>query len=133
MGDIEAATKEATQATIHHALTTSEQDATTQVNATTTQPRMIGTKEINKESAKDATTKELKQMVEGGASDDTEDWPKALRNHHVKHANYIVVKDTVLINGKAIIPAKPNTSCSPRSHGCINGLRARAGEAMFLP
>ena len=131
--NVETATKAAAQAAIDLALETSEQDTTTEVNTTTTQPRMIGTREINEESSKDATTKELKQMVEEGASKDAEDWQKALRNHHVKHTDYIVVEDMVLINGKAIIPAKPNTSCSPRSHGCINGLRARAGEAMFLP
>ena len=97
---------------------------------------MIGTQEINKESGKGATTKELKQMVEGGASDDTEDWPKALRNHHVKHANYIVVEDTVLINGKAIIPTNLRSqilAALHRSHGGVNGMRARAGEAMFWP
>ena len=102
--DVETTTKVAAQAVIHYALITSEQDTTTEVNTTTSQPRMIGTKEIFKESAKDTTTKELKQMLEEGASKDAEDWPKALRNHHVKDANYIVVEDTVLINGKAIIP-----------------------------
>ena len=69
-------------AAIHHALIKFEQDTTTEVNAMITQPRIIGTKEINEELAKDATTKELKQMVERGASEDAEDGPKDLRNHH---------------------------------------------------
>ena len=130
------ATKAATQAAIHHALTTSEQDTTTEVSAPTTQPRIIGTKEINEESAKDATTKELKQMVDGGASEDTEDWPKALRNHHVKLANYMVVEDTVLIKGKAINPTNLRSqilAALHRSNGGVNGMRARAGKAIFWP
>ena len=83
--NVETATNAATQAAIHYALTTSEQDATTEVIATTTQTRMITTKELIKESSKDATTKELIQMVEEGASEDAEDSPRALRNHQVKH------------------------------------------------
>ena len=85
--NVETATKgkAAVQAAKYYALTTSEQDATTEVNATTTQTRMINTKEIIKESSKDATTKELIQMVEEGASEDAEDSPRALRNHQVKH------------------------------------------------
>ena len=97
---------------------------------------MIGTKEINEELANNATTKELKQMVEEGASQDAEDWPKALRNHHVKDANYIVVEGMVLINGKAIIPTNLQSqilAALHRSHGGVNGMRARAGEEMFWP
>ena len=107
-----------------------------EVTATTTQPRMIGTKEINKESAKEATAKELKQMVEEGASEDKEAWTKALRNHHVKDANYIIVEDTMLINGKAIIPTNlwsQILEAFHRSHEGANLIRARTGEAIFEP
>ena len=136
MDDVETATKAAAQAAIDLALETSEQDTTTEVNTTTTQPRMIGTWETNKESSKDATTKEFKQLVEEGAREDTEDWPKALRNHHVKDANYIVVEDTVLTNSKAIISTNLRSrilAALHRSHGGVNGIRARAGEVLFWP
>ena len=72
--------------------------------------------------------------MEEGTREDTEVWPKALRNHHIKHADYTVVKDTVLINGKTIIPTNLQSQILAtlhRSHIGVNGMRARVGETMF--
>ena len=65
----------AVQAALCYALTTPEQSTTTKANVATLQPRMLDTKVINEESSKDPATKELKQMVEGGVSQQVKDWP----------------------------------------------------------
>ena len=84
---VEKATKATVQATLCYALTTHEQSTTTAANAAMLQPRMLDTKVINEESSKDPATKELKQMVEGGASKEAEDWPHKLSKCFVKHAS----------------------------------------------
>ena len=47
---------------------------------------MLDTKMTDEESAKDPATKELKQLVEGGAGEDTRDWLRVLREYFTKHA-----------------------------------------------
>ena len=74
------------------------------------------------------------------------DWSRTGMGFHMnqKHCKcnlrvpscYIIVKDTVLINSKAIIPTNLRSqilAALHRSHGGVNGMRARAGEAMFWP
>ena len=65
---------------------------------------MLGTKDINKESTKDPAQKELKQLGEGGTSKEAGDWQWTLRDYHVKHAYYTMVDNSVLIDGRAVIP-----------------------------
>ena len=74
------ATVAAVQAALCYALTAPKQRTTSKAHAKTSQPRMLGTKEINKESTKDPALKELKQLEEGGAKEyapmDTEGLPR---------------------------------------------------------
>ena len=101
---------------------------------------------IDKQSAGDPTIKELKQLVEGGASEDAGDWPRGLTEYFMKHVYYTVIGNTVigntvigntvLIDGRVIVPGGLRSqmlSALHRSHGGIEGIRALAREAMFWP
>ena len=91
---------------------------------------------IDKDSAKDPAIEELKQLVDEGASKDAGDWPRVLREYFVKHSYYTVIGNTVLIDGRAIIPAGVRSqmlSAPHRSHGGVEGMKARAKDAMFWP
>ena len=72
--------------------------------AAMTNPNLLGPKEIDKRSSLDPTLKELRQMVESGTSANAENWPHHLRSHHVKDADNTVVGDTVLVNGRVVVP-----------------------------
>ena len=74
--------------------------------------------------------------MEEGAGEDAGDWPWVLREYFVKHAYYTVIGNTVLIDGRAIIPAGVRSqmlSALHRSHGGVKGMKARAKDAMFWP
>ena len=106
------------------------------VHAATTNPKMLGSEEIDKLSAPDPVLKELRQLVESGVSTDAEDWPRHLRSYHVKDADYTVMGHTVLINGKAIVPAALRSemlAALHRSHSGVTFMQARAREALFWP
>ena len=103
--EVEQATKAAVQAAICYALTVPEKSTTDEANAATSEPRMLGTKVIDEDSAKDPAIKKVKQLVEGGAGEDAGDCPRVLREYFVKHAYYTVIDNTVLIDGRAVIPA----------------------------
>ena len=83
------------------------------VHAAGSEPGMLGLEVINKKSAGDPSLKELKQLVEGGVSNDAEDWPRHLRDFHVKHADYTVMDNTVLVDGKPPSGAKKQDALSP--------------------
>ena len=106
------------------------------VYAATTNPNLLGPKEIDKRSILDPMLKELRQMVESGASADAEDWPHHLRSHQVKDMDYTVVADTVLVNGRVVVPEALRSkmlAAIHRSHGSVVGMQARAREALFWP
>ena len=70
-------------------------------------------------------------MVKEEAREEAKDWPKALKNNHIKEANYIVVEDTVLINGKTMIPTNLWSQILQdlhRSHGGANGIGQELGR-----
>ena len=60
-----------------YALTTPEHDHAVE-NVATVQPRMLDTKVIDKELATNPIIKVLKQLVEGGTSEDAGDTPTTL-------------------------------------------------------
>ena len=91
---------------------------------------------IDQELPKDPTLIELKQLVEGGTPEEAGDWLQTTREYHMKHASYTVVDNTVLVDGKAIIPAGMRSqmlTALHRSHAGINGMKDRARDAMFWP
>ena len=113
-----------------YALTTPEQDHAKE-NVATVQPRMLDAKVIDKELATDPTIKELKQLVEGGASEDVGDWPQGLIEYFVKHTYYTVLDNTVLMDGKAIVPGRMRgqmLSALYRSHGGFKGRHVLANN-----
>ena len=134
--EVEQATKAAVQAELCYSLTTPEQSTTAEANMATSQPRMLDTKVINKELSKDPATKELKQLVEGSARKEAEDWPQVLREYFVKHAYHIMIDNTVLTDCRDIVSGgfrSQMLSALHRSHGGVEGMKARAKDAMFRP
>ena len=142
--DIEQATKAAVQAALCYALTTPDPSWPTvhdyavqgEANLAMSQPRMLDTKVIDKYLATDPTIKKLKQLVKGGASKDARDWPRGLTEYFVKHAYYTVIGNTLLINGKVIIPGGLRSqmlSALHRSHRGVGSMNARARVARFWP
>ena len=129
--NLETAMKAAVQEALRYTMTT-----TGDAHAATSQPRMLGTKEIDKESTKDPALKEPKQLVEGRAGDDPGHWPRTLIAYHLKHAYYTVVNYTVLNDGKAVIKTGMRSqmlAALHRSDGGIKGMRSRAKDTMFWP
>ena len=106
------------------------------VYAATTNPKLLGPKEIDKTSSLDPTLKELRQMVESGASADSKDWQRHLWSHNIKDADYTVVGDMGLVNGRVVVPEALRSemlAALHRSHGGMVGMQARAREALFWP
>ena len=101
-----------------------------------TSPRKIGTLRVDEESHKDPEIKELHQLVEAGAPEEAEEWPRHLRAFFRKGAEYSTINNSVLVDQRLVMPRALRLEALAllhSGHGGVRGMEARAREAMFWP
>ena len=91
---------------------------------------------VDEESRKDAEICELGKLVMAGVPEEKSAWPEELKGYYVKDAEYSVVGNVIVINGRVVIPKSLRQAILRILHvgHCgVSGMGSRAREAICWP